>query len=111
MILVTLRMTVRPEKRNDVLEAMRGMLEPTRVERGCLSYCLYKEVENRDALILVEEWETQEDLESHLRTDNQRRLLELMELSNEQPELRFNTVSHTAGMDLLETVLRTDGPR
>ncbi len=110
MILVTLRMTVRPEKRHDVLEAMRGMLEPTRVERGCLSYRLYEEVENRDALILVEEWETQENLESHLLTDNQRRLFELMELSNEQPELRFNTVSHTAGMDLIETVLRTDGP-
>jgi quinol monooxygenase YgiN len=111
MTLVTLRMTVRPEKRTDVLEAMRGMLEPTRVERGCLSYRLYEEVGSRNALILVEEWETQEDLESHLRTDNQRRLLELMDLSSEQPELRFNTVSHTAGMDLIETVLRTDGPR
>ena len=111
MTLVTLRMTVRPEKRNDVIEAMRGMLEPTRVERGCLSYRLYEEVGNGNALILVEEWETQEDLERHLRTDNQRRLLELMDLSSEQPELRFNTVSHTAEMGLIETVLRTDGPR
>ena len=36
-ILVTLRMIVRPERRNDLLETMRGMLEPARVERGCLS--------------------------------------------------------------------------
>jgi quinol monooxygenase YgiN len=111
-ILVTLRMIVRPERRRDLLETMRGMLEPARVERGCLSYRLYEDIEVRNAFVLVEEWKTQKDLESHIRTDNQRRLLlALIDLLSEQPELRFNTVSHTAGMDLIENVLKTDGPR
>ena len=110
MILATLKMIVQPERRSDLLETMRGMLEPARVERGCLSYRLYEDVEDRNAFVLVEEWETQQDLESHIRTDNQRRLLALMDLLSEQPELRFNTVSHTAGMDLIENVLQTDGP-
>ena len=110
MILSTLKMTVRPERRRDLLETMRGMLEPARVERGCLSYRLYEDVEDRNAFVLVEEWKTQKDLESHLRTDNQRQLLALMDLLGEQPELRFNTVAHTAGMDLIEHVLKTDGP-
>jgi quinol monooxygenase YgiN len=110
-ILVTLRMIVRPERRRDLLETMRGTLEPVRVERGCLSYRFYEDVENRNAFVLLEEWATQEDLESHIRTDNQRRLLALMDLLSEQPELRFNTVSHTEGMDLIENVLKTDGPR
>jgi quinol monooxygenase YgiN len=104
-------MIVQTERRSDFLEAMRGMLEPARVERGCLSYRLYEDVENRNAIVLVEEWETQKDLESHIRTDSQRRLLALMDLLSEQPEWRFNTVSHTAGMDLVEAILRTDGPR
>ena len=96
-----------------LLETMRGMLEPARVERGCLSYRLYEDVENRNDFFLLEEWATHEDLENHIRTDNQRRLLALMDLLSEQPELRFNTVSHTAGMDLIENVLilKTDGPR
>jgi quinol monooxygenase YgiN len=111
MILVTLRMTVRSERRSDLLETMRGMLEPARVERGCLSYRLYEDLEYRNTFVLVEEWETIQDLESHIRTENQRRLLALMDLLSEQPELRFNTVSHTAGMDLIENVLKTDGPR
>ncbi len=110
-ILVTLKMIVQPERRSDLLETMRGMLEPARVERGCLSYRLYEDVEDRNTFVLVEEWKTQKDLESHIRTDNQRRLLALMDLLSEQPELRFNTVSHTAGMDLIENVLKTDGPR
>jgi len=110
-ILVTLRMIVRPERRRDLLETMRETLEPVRVERGCLSYRLYEDVENRNAFVLLEEWATQEDLESHIRTDNQRRLLALMDLLSEQPELRFNTVSHTVGMDLIENVLKAAGPR
>ena len=103
-------MVVQAERRSDLLETMRGMLEPSRVERGCLSYRLYEDVENRNAFVLLEEWATQNDLESHIRTDNQRRLLTLMDLLSEQPEFRFNTVSHTAGMDLIEEALRTDEP-
>jgi quinol monooxygenase YgiN len=103
-------MIVRPERRGDLLETMRGMLEPARVERGCLNYCLYEDVEDRNTFVLVEEWETQQDLESHIRTENQQRLLALMDLLSEQPELRFNTVSHTAGMDLIANVLKTEGP-
>ena len=110
-ILVTLRMIVRPERRRDLLETMRGMLEPARVERGCLSYRLYEDIENRNAVVLVEEWKTQKDLESHIRTENQRRLLALIDLLSEQPELQFNTVSHTAGMNLIENVLKTDRTR
>ena len=110
MILSTLKMIVQPERRSDLLETMRGMLEPARVERGCLSYRLYEDVEDRNAFVLLEEWATQEDLERHISKDNQRRLLALMDLLSEQPELRFNTVSHTAGMDLIENVLKTDGP-
>jgi quinol monooxygenase YgiN len=108
-ILVTLKMVVQPEKRRDLLEAIRGMLEPARVERGCLSYRLYEDVENRNALVLLEEWASQENLESHLRTDNQRQLLALMDLLSEKPELQFNTVSHRAGMDYIEEVLKTPG--
>jgi quinol monooxygenase YgiN len=111
MILATLRMNVRPEKRIDLLETMRGMLEPARVERGCLSYRLYEDVEDSNSFVLVEEWETQNDLESHIRTDNHHRLMALMDLLNEQPELRFNTVSHTSGMDLIEDVLKIPGSR
>lgn len=111
MIQATLKMIVRPERRTDLLETMRGMLEPARVERGCLSYRLYEDVEDRNAFVLLEEWATQEDLERHISKDNERRLLTLMDLLSEQPELRFNTVSHTAGMDLIENVLKTNVPR
>jgi quinol monooxygenase YgiN len=87
---------------------MIGMLEPVRVERGCLSYRLYEDVENVNAFILMEEWATQKDLERHISKDSQRRILALMDLLSEQPDVRFNTVTHTAGMDLIEHVLKAE---
>ena len=111
MIITTLRMIVPPERRNDLLETLRGMLEPARVERGCLSYRLYEDVEDRNIFFLLEEWKTQNDLERHISTDNFHRLMALMDLLSEQPELRFNTISHTEGMDLIENVLNKDGSR
>lgn len=111
MILSTLKMIVQPERRGDLLETLRGMLEPARVERGCLSYGLYEDVENPDAFVLLEKWATQEDIERHISKDNQRRILALMDILSEQPELRFHTVSHTAGIDLIEKVLKTVKPK
>lgn len=101
MIIVTLRMTVQPDMRYAFMESIRGMLEPTRLERGCISYCLYEDIENKNTFTLVEEWKTRDDLEKHVRTDNYRRLLDLMDLLSEPYELRFSTVSQTAEMELM----------
>lgn len=98
-------MVVRPERRTDFLAALQGMLEPVRVERGCLKYRLYEDRENSNVFVLLEEWETQEDLERHILKDNQQRLLSLMDLLSERPEFRFVTVSQAAGMDLIENIL------
>ncbi len=108
MIVVTLRMVVRSGKRREFLQTLRGLLEPTRVEEGCLSYRLYQDVENKNAFTLVEEWETQEDLDSHIRTDNYKKLLVTMDLLREAPEMKFNTVSHTAGIEHVSEVLVKD---
>jgi len=101
MIIVTLRMTVRPDKRRDFMESIRGMLEPTRVERGCISYRLYEDIENKNIFTLVEEWKTRDDLEKHVRTNNYRMFLGLMDLLSEPYQLRFSTVLPEAEMELL----------
>jgi len=83
------------------MESIRGMLAPTRVERGCISYCLYEDIENKNTFTLVEEWKTRNDLEKHVLTKNYRRLLELLELLSEPYELRFSTVLKQTDMELM----------
>jgi quinol monooxygenase YgiN len=105
MMTATMRMTVKPERRNDFLESIKGMLEPTRVKRGSISYRLYEDIEDRNTFALIEEWKTREDFENHVRTDTYRQLLALMELLGESLGFQFSTVAKTEGMELLTSVL------
>ena len=98
-------MVVCPESRYVFLEAVRGMLEPTRVEPGCMSFSLYQDVENENTFVLMEEWETKADLDNHIRGNSYRNLLVVMDLLREPPGIEFNTVSHRAGMEYVKRVL------
>ena len=93
MIIVTLQVRVLAERREEVLQILRTMLEPARVKPGCISFRSYQDIENESRLCLVEEWNSKHDLDRRIRSDDYRKLLELMEMSAEKPELLFHTVS------------------
>jgi quinol monooxygenase YgiN len=102
MILVTMRMTVNPEKQDEFLQIIRWMLEPTRVEKGCMSYRCYQDIENENVFILVEEWKSRADLDRHIRSDDYRNLLSAMDLLSDPPEIKINTVSDTGGFEVIK---------
>jgi quinol monooxygenase YgiN len=45
-----------------------GLIEPTRKESGCISYELYEDTTNPGRFTFIEEWESQEHLDVHLKT-------------------------------------------
>ena len=102
MIIVILKMVVRPEKRDDLIEIIRGVLEPTRVEKGCLDYHLYQDFEDVNTFVILEQWVSQQDLESFVRSDSYRQLLAVMDLLAEPPEVKINAVSYTAGLEAIK---------
>jgi quinol monooxygenase YgiN len=105
MIIGTLRMTVRPEERDGFLKAIRCMLEPARVEPGCMSFNFYQDIKDENTFILVEEWETNADFDNHIRKDGYKKLLLLMDLLSEKPDIKINTVSQRGGLEYVENVL------
>jgi quinol monooxygenase YgiN len=105
MMVLTLRMKVRPGHREELLQVIRRMLEPTRVEQGCLGFHFYQDIEDRNAFTFLEEWESRDDLEAHIGTESFRKLLAAMDLLSERPRIAIHTVSHTAGIDFVEDVL------
>jgi quinol monooxygenase YgiN len=105
MMVLTLRMQVRAGDRAELLQVVRRMLEPTRVEQGCLGFHFYQDLEDRNAFVFLEEWESRDDLESHMRTESFRELLAVMDLLIKPPRLSIHTVSHTAGIEFVEAVL------
>jgi len=51
---------------------------------------------------LTEQWESEEALHEHIRSDLYRHLLAAMELSKQPPEVMFHYFSETKGFELVE---------
>ena len=71
-------------------------------EPGCLGCHIYGDLQEENVLILEEIWRAEEDLELQLRSDEYRNLLLVMEMALEQPEIRFDTISSSTGIETIE---------
>jgi len=65
---VIARVKARADKVDELLLLLSSLVEPTRKEAGCLSYNLLQNNEDPTDFTLVEEWENNKALESHLAT-------------------------------------------
>lgn len=103
MILAIVRLVAPPTRRNDMVQLLRSLVGPTQVEPGCLSCGISAGVDDANILTFMEEWQTQEAFERHLRTEAYRKLLEVMELAREAPTVQFHTVLQTRGIEAIYT--------
>ena len=87
--------------RAEVVRTLTAQLNSTRVQPGCLRCDLYQDVENPEAITLVEEWESQGDLSLRLRSEDYRAVLAAAELSQAQPEICFDTVIRRGGLEVV----------
>ena len=102
MILSTLRMTILSKKRGEALRILRSVAEQCRVHSGCLGCHIYEDVQEDNVLMFEEMWRSEEDLNHHLRSEEYRKVLLVMEMAFKQPEIRFNTISSSTGIETIE---------
>jgi quinol monooxygenase YgiN len=110
MIQASLRIVAPAGRRDEIVQSFRSFLEPTGVKHGCLGCRLYQDVADENALTYVEEWQTHEDFERHVRSDQYRKHLALIDLSTSPPELKFHTISETSGIEYLASVRTLEAP-
>lgn len=70
MILVTAKITSKSGDRNNIISKSKDLIESSRLESGCISYDLYESIEDVDVLMMLEQWENREALETHLKTEH-----------------------------------------
>ncbi|KAF2072842.1 hypothetical protein CYY_005853 [Polysphondylium violaceum] len=68
MLHVIATVVAKKESIEKVKEIIEGMIEPTRAEKGCVQYDLLQSDENSAVFVLVERWETSQDLDAHKST-------------------------------------------
>jgi len=102
MIIGTVRILPPPDRHAAVLEVLRSVQGPVRAQPGCAACDIFDEKGPEPAILLFERWGTEEALEAHLRSDLYRRILGAIELSGDRPDIRFERVTGSEGIELIE---------
>lgn len=102
MIIFTLCFKVSLSKRKEVFSLFDSLAGPLSVKPGCSRVALFSNVNGHEDLMLIEEWQSRAELDKHIRSNEFRKILALMDLSNESPKTRFYQVSSTEGFEVVE---------
>jgi quinol monooxygenase YgiN len=75
MIKVVAKGFAQEDKVNEVIEMCKELVELTRKEEGCISYELYQDINDSTILTFIEEWESQEALDKHNKSEHFTRIV------------------------------------
>ena len=109
MIKASIRMEIPLQKRGEALKILRSVVELCRYDPGCLSSRIYGDLQENNVLMLEEVWKTEENLGLHIRSEEYRNLLLVIELALKQPEIMFDTISSSTGIELIEKARNYNG--
>jgi quinol monooxygenase YgiN len=110
MIVFTFRMVAPQARRHELLQSLTALLEPTRVQPGCIGCRLYADMDNLSTFMLASEWESQADLDRCLGSNSFKTVLAAMELSTECPEVHFDSVTRRAGLEVVAAARNPGAP-
>ncbi len=106
MIVTTTRITVSSANRSELFQTILTLLTPIRNERGCLSSRFYLDSADNNSAMLVEEWETEEDWDNHLRSRDCSVFLGAVSVLCRPASVEFKLLSYVAGIEAI-TAART----
>jgi len=92
-------MFVRPEKRKELSQTLGSIVEQVRKETGCLHSSFYKNGDNENDFLVLEEWATQKDSDKHLQSNIFTVLMGARSLMSRPPEILIHTVSRPTELE------------
>jgi quinol monooxygenase YgiN len=99
MIIIRITMEALPEKQKEVVQTILSLMASVEKEAGCLSYALFCEMKEKNLLCVVEEWESREKVDNHLKSDFFGVLLGTKSLLSQAHNIQIHTVRKTEGME------------
>jgi quinol monooxygenase YgiN len=80
------------------------MIETAGKEKGCLSYDVFCDIDGKTVFNLIEEWETREDLDRHIRSERFSVLLGTKSLLAKPLEMKIHTISRSEGAEVVNAL-------
>ena len=98
----TIRMLIPLSKQSEALDILGSVSTQVQFEPSCINSRIYRGVDEVRAIMVEELWEKNEDIQRHLKSDAYRRILLVIEMAEEPPEIQFDTITHTSGVETIE---------
>jgi quinol monooxygenase YgiN len=103
MVLATLRMAIPPQKRVEALKILKSIVARNQARPDDCVFCRISQDLLEDNILQFEEmWSSEEEFERHLRSHEYHKMLLVLEMAMKQPEIRFDTLSSSAGIEIIE---------
>ena len=100
MVQLTVRLVAAADRVDDILRTMtRAVMLPAQQLPGCRFAQVYRRVNEPLRIDYVEEWDELVGLRQQLSGERFSRLLELVEMAAEAPEVEFRSITETHGVD------------
>lgn len=99
---VTITLRVISGKREELLQTIRALHVKMKEERGFLKFSVYQDVEDADTFNLIQEWETADDLEKQIRSEDFRVLIGALKVLSVEAEVRYRIGSPQKGIKIYE---------
>jgi quinol monooxygenase YgiN len=110
MIQASFRIVAPEDKREEILDVLLCLKGPTEVAKGCRACRILQDAEDNHVLTYLAQWDTEQEIEEHLRSERFRRLLPYIEMSLEPPEVDFSTIEQIRGIEFLVAALSANLP-
>ena len=97
-----------PGTSQKIVEALRFLIAETRLDRGCLGCTVWTDQDS--SVHYLEEWASEADMRRRVLSNAFTSLLAVMEAAREPPQVQFDFVAASRGLDYVAEVRESDLP-
>jgi quinol monooxygenase YgiN len=90
------------QKREEFLQTVHSLQSDLKQDQGLISSTLYQDVDDPEQFHLITEWETDQDYDSYLGSEQFRILIGALKVLSEETEVRYSMGSGKMGKKVLE---------
>jgi quinol monooxygenase YgiN len=92
-------MEIPTDKIKELSQTLLAIVSQIRRGKGCMGCDVLRNVEDENRYRLIGKWKSKNDCNNHLRSEEFSVLLGAMNLLQKRPEIRFDVVSSTKGIE------------
>ena len=102
MVRSVIQMLIPFNMQKEAVVILDVVAEKARNTTGCLGCSIFRGVKDRRMIVFEQCWDNEENMNIHLRSEIYNRVLLVIEMALEQPEIRFDRIDCSSGLDAIE---------